>query len=222
MREAVRRAGIEFGDVNDVIIGNVLSELGFAKTGRMALNHYGFPNSTTFGTVNRQCSSSLQAITNIANSIRVGQIEIGLGGGVESMTRNYGSRGLPSDVSPLLRDSPVKASRDCLMPMGLTSENVAERYGISRRMQDEFALESHRRAESSQKNGIFDEEIVPITVRSFNKDSGIESEVTISLDDGIRSGLTLEKLGKLKPAFKDTGTSTAGNSYVSSTYHPGR
>jgi acetyl-CoA acyltransferase 1 len=82
MKAAVQRAGIEKSDVNDVMIGNVLAELGFAKTGRMALNHAGFPNSTTFHTVNRQCSSSLQAITHISHSIMVGQINVGLAGGV--------------------------------------------------------------------------------------------------------------------------------------------
>src|ERR1041384_1700417 len=114
MRAAVQRAGIEKNDVNDVMIGNVLAELGFAKTGRMALNHAGFPNSTTFHTVNRQCSSSLQAITHISHSIMVGQIDVGLAGGVESMSRNYGTRGIPADVSPTLRGSRVKDALDCL------------------------------------------------------------------------------------------------------------
>jgi acetyl-CoA acyltransferase 1 len=136
MAESVRRANIQPGDVNDVLIGNVLAELGFAKTGRMALNHYGFPNSTTFHTVNRQCSSSLQAITHLAHAIMAGQIGVALGGGVESMSRNYGSRGVPQDVSPHLRNSKVKDARDCLMPMGMTSENVAERYEIGREAQD--------------------------------------------------------------------------------------
>src|SRR3989337_1190488 len=108
MKAAVQRAKIELSDVNDAMIGNVLAELGFAKTGRMALNHAGFPNSTTFHTVNRQCSSSLQAITHISHSIMVGQIDVGLAGGVDSMSRNYGSRGVPVDISPVLRGSPVK------------------------------------------------------------------------------------------------------------------
>jgi acetyl-CoA acyltransferase 1 len=102
MKAAVQRAGIEQSDVNDATIGNVLAQLGFAKIGRMALNHAGFPNSTTFHTVNRQCSSSLQAITHISRSIMVGQVDVGLAGGVESMSRNYGSRGVPIDVSSTL------------------------------------------------------------------------------------------------------------------------
>ncbi len=209
---AIQRAKIQPGDVNDVLIGNVLAELGFAKTGRMALNHYGFPNSTTFHTVNRQCSSSLQAITHLSHAIMAGQIDVGLGGGVESMSRNYGSRGIPKDVSPYLKNSDVKSARDCLMPMGLTSENVAERYGIGRKEQDEFALESHRRAEEARESGHFAKEIIPIEVRVKNEETGEETVTTVSKDDGIRSGLTLEKLASLKPVFKDDGKSTAGNS----------
>ncbi|KAL1982636.1 hypothetical protein VTN96DRAFT_1071 [Rasamsonia emersonii] len=212
MQAAVQRAKIEPGDVNDVLIGNVLAELGFAKTGRMALNAAGFPNSTTFHTVNRQCSSSLQAITHISHAIKAGQIDVGLGGGVESMTRNYGTRGIPVDVSPTLKESPVKDARDCLLPMGITSENVAERYGISRRDQDEYAVESQRRASEAQKNGLFDQEIVPITARKINEETKEESTHLVTQDEGVRHGVTLEKLSQLKPAFKENGGSTAGNS----------
>lgn len=212
MSASVQRAKIQTSDVNDVLIGNVLAELGFAKTGRMCLNHNGFPNSTTFHTVNRQCSSSLQAITHIAHSIMVGQIDVGLGGGVESMSRNYGSRGVPQDVSPRLRNSPVKDARDCLMPMGVTSENVAERYGIGRKIQDEFALESQRRAFEARETGRFDGEIVKIKVPSKNAETGEESVIEVSKDEGMRGGLTIEKMAALKPVFKPDGGSTAGNS----------
>ena len=212
MIESVKRAKIIPNDVNDVLIGNVLAELGFAKTGRMALNDAGFPNSTTFHTINRQCSSSLQAITHTAHAIMVGQIDVGLGGGVESMSRNYGSRGVPQDVSLRLRNSSVKDARDCLMPMGMTSENVAERYEISRQAQDEFALESHRRAFEAQKRRYFEKEIVPVTVKSINQETGEESASQVAHDDGIRGGLTPEKLSSLKAVFKSEGRSTAGNS----------
>jgi acetyl-CoA acyltransferase 1 len=214
MQAAVQRAKIEPGHVNDVIIGNVLAELGFAKTGRMALNAAGFPNSTTFHTLNRQCSSSLQAITHIANSILVGQIDVGMGGGVESMTRNYSTRGIPVDVSPTLKNSPTKDARDCIMPMGITSENVAERYGVSRREQDEYAVESQRRASEAQKKGLFDEEVVQITARKINEETKEEGTHLVSKDEGVRHGLTFEKLSALKPAFKENGGSTAGNSFV--------
>jgi acetyl-CoA acyltransferase 1 len=190
MKAAVQRANIEYKDVNDAMIGNVLAELGFAKTGRMALNHAGFPNTTTFHTVNRQCSSSLQAITHISHAIMVGQIDVGLAGGVESMSRNYGSRGVPTDVSPSLLGSTVKDSRDCLMPMGITSENVAERYNVDRKSQDEYAVRSHERASNAQKEGRFDWEIVPVTVQRMDETTGQPTGFEVTKDDGIRHGLT--------------------------------
>ncbi|KAF2791842.1 3-ketoacyl-CoA thiolase A [Melanomma pulvis-pyrius CBS 109.77] len=212
MKAAVQRAQIQPGDVNDAMIGNVLAELGFAKTGRMALNHAGFPNTTTFHTVNRQCSSSLQAITHISHSIMVGQIDVGLAGGVESMSRNYGTRGVPADVSPTLRGSLVKDALDCLMPMGITSENVAERYGVDRKSQDEYAVQSHGRASRAQKEGRFDSEIVPVTVQRIDEATGQLSGFEVTKDDGIRHGLTYEKVSTLKPVFGENGKSTAGNS----------
>lgn len=211
MKAAVQRANIEPGDVNDAMIGNVLAELGFAKTGRMALNAAGFPNSTTFHTVNRQCSSSLQAITHISHSILAGQIDVGLAGGVESMSRNYGTRGIPVDVSPLLKESPVKDARDCLMPMLQTSENVAKRYGISRKEQDEFGVESQRRASEAQRNGVFDEEIVPVEARKIDEETKQETTHVVKHDEGVRHGVTFEKLSTLKPVLEN-GASTAGNS----------
>jgi acetyl-CoA acyltransferase 1 len=214
MKAAVQRANIEYKDVNDAMIGNVLAELGFAKTGRMALNHAGFPNTTTFHTVNRQCSSSLQAITHISHAIMVGQIDVGLAGGVESMSRNYGSRGVPTDVSPTLLGSTVKDSRDCLMPMGITSENVAERYNVDRKSQDEYAVRSHERASDAQKEGRFDWEIVPVTVQRMDETTGQPTGFEVTKDDGIRHGLTMEKVSKLKPVFGENGKSTAGNSSV--------
>ncbi|KAL4929444.1 thiolase family protein [Aspergillus undulatus] len=209
---ALKRAKIPASDVNDVLIGNVLAELGFAKTGRTALNAAGFPNSTTFHTVNRQCSSSLQAITHIAHAIRVGQIEVGLAGGAESMTRNYNpSRGIPRDVSPLVLRSGVKDATDCLIPMLQTSEIVAARHGVSRADQDAFAVESQRRAADAQANGRFDEEIVPISARRVEPETGNETFEVVEKDDGVRAGVTTEKLGKLQPVLKG-GSSTAGNS----------
>ncbi|GES61536.1 acetyl-CoA acetyltransferase [Aspergillus terreus] len=211
MKSAVQRANIQPGDVNDAIIGNVLAELGFAKTGRMALNAAGFPNSTTFHTMNRQCSSSLQALTHIAHAILVGQIDVGMAGGVECMTRNYSTRGIPVDVSPLLKESPIKAARDCLMPMLQTSENVAARYGVGRREQDEYSAESQRRASHAQKAGAFGDEIVPVLARRVNPETRGETWETVERDEGVRHGVTVEKLSTLKPVLEN-GFSTAGNS----------
>lgn len=213
MQAAVKKANIDPGHVNDAMIGNVLAELGFAKTGRMALNAAGFRNSTTFHTVNRQCSSSLQALTHIAHSILVGQIDVGLAGGVENMSRNYGTRAIPVDVSPLLTQSPVKDAKDCIQPMLKTSENVASRYNVGRKEQDEFAAESQRRAAEAQKSGRFADEIVPVNARSVNAETKEETSHLVEQDEGIRAGVSVEKLSGLKPVLEG-GSSTAGNSYA--------
>ena len=209
-----RNPGLDPAIVEDVAVGTVLSELGGSKAGRMALNHVGYPNTTSLYTVNRACSSSLQAITNIADSIAMGRINVGIGAGMESMTRNYGSKAIPTQLWPELRDSPVKDARDCIMSMGLTSENVAERYGVLRADQDAFGINSHVKASKAQKGGLFDQEIVAVRVENPAED-GIEGPgdiVEVSKDDGIRHNASAESMSKLKPVFKSDGSSTAGNS----------
>lgn len=203
--------------IEDVAVGVVLSELGGSKAARMAMNHVGYPSTTSLYTVNRACSSSLQAIAAVAAQIRTGVISAGIGAGMESMTRNYGSRAIPVDLWPELRDSPVQDARDCIMPMGLTSENVAARYGVSRADQDAFAVESHRRAAAARASGAFAQEIVPVTTRFQEVDKqgakvGEPKRVTVTEDDGIRANASVEGLAKLKPAFTPDGASTAGNS----------
>ncbi|KAI1846425.1 hypothetical protein JX265_011896 [Neoarthrinium moseri] len=204
--------------IEDVAVGVVLSELGGSKAARMAMNHVGFPNSTSLYTVNRACSSSLQSVALVASQLRTGMIQgAGIAAGMESMTRNYASRAIPVDLWPALKESENKHARDCIMPMGLTSENVAERYGVGRKEQDEFAVESHRRAALAQEKGYFDQEIVTVKTRFQEVDKqgnkvGEEKQIEVSKDDGIRSSATLEGLAKLKPAFKPDGASTAGNS----------
>ncbi|KAL4768838.1 Thiolase, N-terminal domain-containing protein [Aspergillus nidulans var. acristatus] len=212
LQASLQRANISPDSVNDVLIGNVLAELGFAKTGRTALNAAGFdPTKTTFHTVNRQCSSSLQAITHIAHAIAVGQIEVGIAGGVESMSRNYNpTRGIPRDVSPLLKECGVKDATDCLLPMLVTSENVAKRYGIGRTEQDQFAADSQRKAVVAQEEGGFSE-IVPVRARRVSLETENETFEVVDRDDGVRQGVTVEKLAALKPVLEG-GASTAGNS----------
>ncbi|KAI1301104.1 Thiolase, N-terminal domain-containing protein [Xylaria venustula] len=204
-------------EIQDVAVGVVLSELGGSKAGRMAMNHVGFPNSTSLYTVNRACSSSLQSIAAVAAQIQTGMIDTGIAAGTESMTRNYASRAIPVDLWPALRDSPNRHARDCIMPMGLTSENVAARHAVSRADQDALAVESHLRAARARDSGAFDAEIVPVHTRFQEVDKagnkvGEEQQITVTRDDGIRANVTLEALAKLKPAFKADGTSTAGNS----------
>ncbi|GAW17588.1 hypothetical protein ANO14919_070470 [Xylariales sp. No.14919] len=203
--------------VQDVAVGVVLSELGGSKAARMALNHAGFPNATSLYTVNRACGSSLQGIAAVAAQIQTGAVDAGVGAGMESMTRNYGSRAIPVDLWPELRASPNRHARDCVMPMGLTSENVARRHGVSRADQDAFAAESHVRAARAQASGAFDAEIVPVATRFQEVDKagakvGEETRVTVARDDGIRAGVTAEALARLRPAFAADGSSTAGNS----------
>lgn len=203
--------------IEDVAVGVVLSELGGSKAARMAMNHVGYPSTTSLYTVNRACSSSLQAIAAVGAQIRTGAVDVGIGAGMESMTRNYGSRAIPQDAWPELQDSPVKDARDCVMPMGLTSENVASRYGVSRADQDAFAVESHLRAARARASGAFKEEIVPVITRFQEVDKagakvGEEKRITVTEDDGIRASASVEGLAKLKPAFKADGASTAGNS----------
>lgn len=179
----------------------------------MAANHVGIPTTTSFSTANRACASGLTAITHIANEIAVGQINVGIAGGMESMSRNYGSRAIPTELWSELKNSPVKEARDCIMGMGITSENVAERYGVSRADQDAFAAESQQRAARAQASGFFDVEIVPIKTRWLDPEvPENEKEITVTKDDGIRPNTTVEKLATMKPAFKENGTGTAGNS----------
>lgn len=193
--------------VEDICVGNVLPPGGGATTARMAALFAGFPESTAISTTNRQCSSGLQAVANIVAAIKAGYIGVGIGAGVESMTQHYGPQALQMDISERLMHGPVPSVPDCLIPMGQTSENVAERWKISREAQDRFALVSHQKASRAQSMGWFKEEICPVTV--FDGDGKAS---VIDADDGIRNGLQMEALNKLKPAFRDSGTTTAGNS----------
>ncbi|OQV01526.1 hypothetical protein CLAIMM_06867 [Cladophialophora immunda] len=200
--------------IDDVAVGVVLAELGGSKAARMAQLHAGFHEQTALHTVNRACSSGLAAVTSIGNMIAMGQIEVGIGAGMESMTKNYGSKAIPTMLWDELRNSPIDNVRDCIMPMGLTSENVAKRYGVNRQDQDAFAAESHRRASKAQKSGLFDSEIVPVKVRQYAPEhpDAPPKEVVVDKDDGIRHDASLEKMAKLKSAFSQDGSSTAGNS----------
>ncbi|KAI7848868.1 Thiolase, N-terminal domain-containing protein [Circinella umbellata] len=194
--------------VNDIAVGNVLPAGGGATNARMAALHAGFPDTTSVNTVNRQCSSGLQAVVQIATAIQTGLIEVGIGAGVESMTKNYGA-GAMSATSEKIADS-CPAAADCLVPMGITSENVAAEYKVDRQKQDAFAASSHTKAVEAQKNGWFKEEIVPLEAVVEDKE-GNEKTVVVDRDDGVRPGTSAESLAKLRPAFDEQGTTTAGN-----------
>ncbi|KAI8099594.1 Thiolase, N-terminal domain-containing protein [Halteromyces radiatus] len=194
--------------VNDICVGTVLAQGGLATNSRMAALYAGFPESTSVGTVNRQCSSGLQAVVQIASAIQTGLIDIGIGAGTESMTLNYGATSM-SPTSDTIADD-CESAADCTLPMGITSENVAAEFKVSREKQDAFSAESHRKADQAQKNGWFKSEIVPVEVTVEDKD-GNETKVIVDHDDGVRPGTTAEKLSQLAPAFDDEGSTTAGN-----------
>ncbi|KAE9400456.1 thiolase [Gymnopus androsaceus JB14] len=194
--------------IEDIIVGNVLPPSGGATTARMAALAAGIPVSTPISTINRQCSSGLTAVNQIANSIRSGQIDIGIGAGVESMTFGYGAVAKKADAySEAVLES--QEAEDCLIPMGITSENVASDYGISREAQDEFAALSFQKASAAQKANLFAPEILPIRVIVATPSGG--KQFLVEHDDGVRDRVTKESLSKLKPAFSKTGSTHAGN-----------
>jgi len=209
LKEVLKRSGVDPALVEDVAVGNVLPPGGGATVARMAALYAGLPSTTSVMALNRQCSSGLQAVAQIANAISAGQIDIGIGSGVESMTQGYGAGAMPKKMSDDVLSNQEAA--DCLMPMGITSENVAKDYGISRATQDQFAARSFQLAEAAQKSGKFNDEIVPITTKWTDPKTGEEKTITVTQDDGIRPGMTAEGLSKLKPAFSADGSTHAGN-----------
>uniref|UniRef100_A0A7S3PXV8 acetyl-CoA C-acyltransferase n=1 Tax=Chaetoceros debilis TaxID=122233 RepID=A0A7S3PXV8_9STRA len=183
-------------DVEDICIGNVMTPVN-AAVARMAQLAASIPYTTPISTTNRQCSSGLQAIANIASSIRSGQIDIGIGGGFESMSSEPMHKQPMPNVDWDVMQS-CQPAMDCLIPMGVTSENVSNKYGLTRGDLDAFAANSHKKAALARSRGLFKDEIVPVG--------------DVSEDDGIRPQTTLASLAKLKPVFDpENGSTTAGN-----------
>uniref|UniRef100_A0A8D0U9R8 3-ketoacyl-CoA thiolase, peroxisomal n=1 Tax=Sus scrofa TaxID=9823 RepID=A0A8D0U9R8_PIG len=199
--------------LGDICVGNVLQPGAGAVMARIAQFLSDIPETVPLSTVNRQCSSGLQAVANIAGGIRNGSYDIGMACGVESMT--LGDRGNPGNISSRLVEK--EKARDCLIPMGITSENVAKRFGISREKQDTFALASQQKAARAQSKGCFQAEIVPVTTTVYD-DKGNEKSITVAQDEGIRPNTTMEGLAKLKMgllpcwAFSMGGLEPPGNS----------
>ncbi|ORZ15695.1 Thiolase, N-terminal domain-domain-containing protein [Absidia repens] len=208
LKATIERTGIDPSLVQDITVGNVAAKGGFATPARMASLYAGFPESTSVNTVNRQCSSGLQACVQIASAIQAGLIDVGIGAGVESMTSDYFSRQVTVSEK-LCKES--QAAEDCKIPMGLTSESVAKDYGLTREEQDAFSVLSHKRAAAAQAAGYFKDEIVPLTVTMLDKNGENPKQVVVDQDEGIRANSTVEGLAKLKPAFTPTGSTTAGN-----------
>lgn len=211
VKEAVARAGVEPSLVEDVIMGCAMPE---AEQGlnvaRIAAMRAGLPDSVAGQTVNRFCASGLQTIASAAQSIMAGMSEVLVAGGVESMSMvpMVGNKFAPNPH--LAAEYPAAYTS-----MGLTAENVAERYGVSRAAQDEFALRSHQRAAAAIREGKFKEEVVPVEVRKVWVDEAGERQeqsFVFDTDEGVRADSNLEALGKLRPVFRNGGSVTAGNS----------
>ncbi|HEX4598215.1 MAG TPA: acetyl-CoA C-acyltransferase family protein [Burkholderiaceae bacterium] len=214
IREALSRAAVPGADVGHVVFGNVVhTEPRDMYLARVAAVEGGVAHATPCLTVNRLCGSGLQAIVSAAQSILLGDTDIAIGGGAECMSRapyampaaRWGQR--MGDAAVI--DMMVAALHDPFhsIHMGVTAENVAAQFGISRGQQDQLALESHRRATQAIDQGRFKSQIVPIEVR------GKRGTVTFDTDEHVRREVSIEDLAKLKPVFaKDSGTVTAGNS----------
>ena len=213
VKAAIQRSGLAPDAVGHVVMGNVIpTDTKDAYLARVAAIDAGCPIETPAFNVNRLCGSGLQAIISAAQAIGYGDCDVAVGGGSESMSRGpyfdtaarYGARmGDAKSIDymlGILHDPWQK------MHMGITAENVAERYKISREMQDQLALESQRRAAAAIAAGYFKDQIVPVTLKSKKGD------VQYATDEHFRPGATMDDMAKLKPVFvKENGTVTAGN-----------
>lgn len=203
----IKRTGVDPKLIGEFAVGNVLNQGAGANEHRAAGFVAGIPYTTPFVAINRQCSSGLMAVNDIALKIRAGQIDMGIGAGVESMSNNYGPQSAAKFSKNLLANPEAAA---CQIPMGITSENVASKYHISRETQDKFAANSYIKAAAAQDKGLFQEEIIPVETTVLDKDEN-EHKVVVSKDDGIRRGVTAQSLSKIRAAFKKDGTTHAGN-----------
>ncbi|MBS1480497.1 MAG: acetyl-CoA C-acetyltransferase [Christensenellaceae bacterium] len=212
IKEAIRRAGIKPEDVDEVLMGNVLQAGLGQSPARQAAVKAGIPVEVPALTINNVCGSGLKVVNMAAAMIEAGEADVMVVGGMENMSAapyampqaRFGYRmndGKLVDV--MIKDGLWDAFND--YHMGITAENVAEKYGITREMQDEFSAWSQQKCEAAQKAGKFDEEIVPVPVK-------VKKEVVeFKVDEFPRQGVTAEGLAKLKPAFKKDGTVTAAN-----------
>ena len=212
---AVERAGIDPAEVEDVVMGAALQQGStHMNVARQALIRAGLPTSVPGMSLDRQCSSGLMSIGVIANRVRLGEIDVGVGGGLESVSLVQ----TPAMNVDRLVDPWIEAHRpDVYMTMLETAEIVADRYNVSREAQDEYAVESHRRTAAAQAAGRFDAEIVPLpsVMKVKNKETGeiTERAVTLDADEGVRPGTSFEGLQGLQPVFKD-GQKVAEGGYI--------
>src|SRR6476469_5908973 len=215
VREAVKRAGVDPAQIDECIMGNVVSAGLGQNPARQAAIYGGLPPEVGAMTINKVCGSGLKAVGLAAQAIQTGNSSIVVAGGMESMTNapyllpnaRKGYRlGNGQLVDSMVHDGLWDIYND--YHMGITGENVAEKYGITREEQDEFALNSHRKALAAIKECRFKSQIVPVELPAKKRG---ESPVIFAKDEGPREDTTIEVLRSLKPAFKKDGTVTAGN-----------
>lgn len=205
-----RTPNLDPAQIEDVVLGCAFpeGEQGM-NVARMIALRAGLPDTVPAETINRYCSSGVQSIAHIAYAIKSGDIEIGIGGGVESMSM-VPMMGYKFSPNPhFAQDLPHYYTN-----MGLTAENVSVKYGITREQQDEFALKSNQKAAKAVDSGLFDPELIPIDVEVNEYVDGqvAKKSFTVKRDEGPRGDSTLDGLANLKPAFREGGTVTAGNS----------
>lgn len=211
IRELLRRTpALDPAEIEDVVLGCAFpeGEQGM-NMARMVALRAGLPISVPGETINRFCSSGVQAIAHVAYMIMAGDIDVAIAGGTESMSM-VPMTGYKFSPNPYF----AQELPEYYTNMGLTAENVARKYNISREDQDAFALRSHQRAVKAVESGLFDPELVPVEVevKEFVDGEVVTRRFTVSRDEGPRADTNLEALAKLKPAFKEGGTVTAGNS----------
>jgi acetyl-CoA C-acetyltransferase len=211
LQAAFERAGVEAGDVDEVILGQVLAAGEGQNPARQAARAAGLPDAKTAFGINQVCGSGLRAVALAAQQIRTGESAIVAAGGMESMSLSQHSAYLRAGqkmgglefIDTMLKDGLWDAFHG--YHMGNTAENVATKYQITREQQDQFALASQQKASAAQKAGRFKDEIVPVTVKSRKGD------VVVSDDEYIRHDASMETMSRLRPAFSKDGTVTAGN-----------
>ncbi|MBS3731712.1 MAG: thiolase family protein [Desulfobacterales bacterium] len=210
INEVVEQTGLEKQAVEDIMVGCSFPEAEQGlNIGRVISQMCGFPDTTTGATVNRFCSSGLEAIALQAMRIKSGMCDVAIGGGIESMTIVPMGGNLPRPHPQM-----VKENADVYISMGATAENVANRYNVTREMQDEFAYHSQMKAANAKQKNLY-KELVPTPATKWVEDaegSWAPKTWNQDFDDGIRENTTMEGLGKLRPAFAANGSVTAGNS----------
>jgi acetyl-CoA C-acetyltransferase len=213
IKELIKNSPADANDIDEVIIGNVLQAGIGQNPARQAAVNAGLPHRVPSYTVNKVCASGMKSVALAAQAIMCGEANVVIAGGMEHMTSapyllkdaRWGQRmGHGEIIDSMICDALWDIFYDC--HMGITAENIAEKYNISREEQDKFAAHSQQKAENAIREGKFKDEIIPVTIKQRKGE-----DIIFDTDEHPRAGTTVESLSKLKPAFKEDGTVTAGN-----------